>query len=448
MALAPRSAPRQQPCLDVAVVSSLTGVLLLVAALLVGPLAVFAHAGGPQRSALCAGREICAITPTAQVNVGEVLQLSVRGNSGARLDLQIYSVQFNRSGALTGLVPVGDVETRTTQAAASNLSVPMIADTRTVSGWGFLGLTEEAGQAPDQRLGAFFGFGGASTMLLLGDGYAEQKPTGTPLEMHVVGTQPKVKYWVEYRNDSGTWTAVPGQGMTNAQSFETPSNEVAGISYQVPAHLTRGQGYEFRITSNLNYTTGGNLVATPAFTEWTVVPSATGGVEQDRGKNFDPSLAPGKPDPTNDPTTGPTAPPSAVPTHRPSVSTPGPGDGTGSAGPSGQPAIASPAAPTAPSGTGAPTAVPSGPPSPSPTPSASATASASARPTAGASGPSAPSGMVWGAEELGTPVAANRPAGRTVSGLLTVVGAVLLAGPLLWWLAHRHRTRTRPEDTL
>ena len=424
-----------------------------------------AHAAGPSQSALCDGYTVgsCSLSVTMDAGAaapGQLIRVTGAGNPGTRLVLQFYVVEFNSRGQVTGLVPSGEPAEGTTRAlgggrgALDEVKLVPRAVPDVPSGWGFVGLADDSSLDLSTRIGQVVEFGGA-TLRLLGDGYADQKPVGVPLEMHAIGNVAGVGYWVEYLAADGTWTPVPGQGYGAAQRLLSSPGEISQLSYVVPPELVAGQAYRFRVNHHLNY--GGaedRPIASPAYAEWTVVPSEHG-VAGPRDEQLDPAKGPGVPDPEvpagNDGGGGEDGP----------GETPGPGPGA----PTGPSAPSVPAAPepsAAPSAPSAPSAPPSSPP---PTPSASATATtgqgrqdapspqAPAAPAPGASSP-APGGKapapasdpVWGEEArpLVAPRVAEAP--DTTKWMLAGALVALLASPVLWaWLRRRTASSGRDE---
>ncbi|MFC6152295.1 hypothetical protein [Nocardioides yefusunii] len=419
-----------------------------------------------QRSALCdsyAGE--CRITVSGtslggsgdSVNAGQTLGAAAQGNRGATVDLQFFRVEFNRDGELTELVPVGEPVAHTVGGSGARLWV--VADRTTSTGWGYVGLASETGNDVSQRMGVFVGYGG-NMLRLLGDGYADQKPADTVLDLHVVGQVASVGYWVEYQDESGAWQPVPGQGLTAPQFVDAPANEIGHLSYTVPATLTPGRSYTFRANTQLNYA-GGKLISKPAFATWTVVPSATPQA-QDRGQNFDQDKGPAAPTPS----AGPSAPqPSSQPSSQPSgQATPTRPEASGDSAPSAPapsaPAPSAPApsapAPRAPTPTSpsapvtAPSAVPSSAANSAPSPASGTTAPTTTAPTTTAPTATAPSstaagtgasasgtGPVWGEEASADLQAVAQPVDSRISGLVGVAVLLLVLAPVTWWVLSR-----------
>ncbi|MBM9461774.1 hypothetical protein JK386_17925 [Nocardioides sp. zg-536] len=409
------------------------------------------HAGaagkvGQSQSVLCDGYTAgtCSVTTDSTVAAqDQLLRVSATGNPGAHLVLQFYVIEFNSRGELTGLVPSGapvDGVTRDLGAGRGRLDdarlIPQaVADVP--GGWGFVGLAADSSLDLSTRVGQVVEFGGR-TLKLLGDRYAEQKPVGVSLSLHVLGNVPGVGYWVEYLADDGTWTPLPGHGYGAAQRLLASPGEISQLTYSVPTELTPGQPYRFRVNHHLNY--GGaedRPVADPAHAEWVVVPSEHGRT-QPLGQQFDPTKAAGQPDPR----------------------TPGGGSGGGAGGGGATPPPASPPA-TSP-------AAPGGAPAPDPTQGDDAPAPAAPRPAdgeqatpppvtpspAGSTGPTddassagaapsaapaapAPAGTatVWGDEPRAdaAPRAGETPRPLTWSLTLALLGLVAAPGIWLWW---------------
>lgn len=421
-----------------------------------------AHAAGPTQGALCdgyGGAGGCRVTTDDDtINLGRRVNPSAWGNPGVDVTLMVYLVEFNSAGAITDLVPASAPGRGRTRAVGSGQGVandqtlqliPYQPDGFPSGGWMFLGLADDTSLDLTKRIGQLIEYGG-DTLRLMGDGFAAQKPVGTTLSLDVIGQVPGMKYWVEYRDDAGRWVAVPGQGFHDAQRLSGPPSQRRQLSYLVPGHLTQGRSYQFRVNTELNYGGSPDLpVAHPAFVEWTVIPSAVP-VSQGRGKDFDPTLAPGKkdpapgpgrPDPNPGPGTKPTGRPSARPSTQPSARP--------SAKPSGQPSAAqsAPAAvrPHTSSGPSAPAAG-----SPSPVPSASAAPTAKSSPTADPQAQAgSAAGSVWGKEASSAEAAAAAmPASPKVARSVALLGLVLVLAPAVWWSLTRRRDRRDPGETL
>lgn len=427
--------------------------VLVVSLGLLGPTAIATAAGGDQ-GLLCDGSPNgCSLSADRSVVAGHSLAVAVGGNPGAKVAVRFYRIEFNSAGAITGLTPQGSARQVTTSASGKGTTqfAPGAGDgdSSTPGGWGFVGLADDDSLDLDARLGAIVAFGN-NAVHLLGDGYAYQKPIDDELDMHVVGTK-MAGYWVEYKNDSGDWVALPGHGPNDQTYLRGSPGEVSHIHYRVPADLTVGKPYTFRITTSLNYS-GGKLVKDAGFAEWIVIPSGDP-KKQGRGKNFNPNLPAGKAD-KPDPVPSYTPAPSQSPTPTPTPT------GNGSASPSGGPSPQ----PTATRGPGTrPTPTPRPRPSVATSqPTASANPTPSASPTAGAGAGGAASPMpspsasttadstVWGREATpeATVLTDSRPAGFPLATAAAVLLLLVVAAPLAWWAWSRHRLATRPLEDM
>lgn len=437
-----------------------------------------AQAGGPSQSALCDGYAVgtCSLSVTIDAGAaapGQLLRVTGAGNPGTRLVLQFYVVEFNSRGEVTALVPSGEPAEGTTRALGGGRGtldevklVPR-AVPDVPSGWGFVGLADDSSLDLSTRIGQVVEFGGA-TLRLLGDGYADQKPVGVPLEMHAIGNVAGVGYWVEYLAADGAWTPVPGQGYGAAQRLLSSPGEISHLSYVVPPELVPGQAYRFRVNHHLNY--GGaedRPIASPAYAEWTVVPSEHG-VAGLRDEQLDPAKGPGVPDPEapagddgGEADGGPGRPQGPGPGAPPE---PLPPDPSGPSGPSAPEPSAATSAPSAPSAPAAPSSSPPAPSASAPAPSASApattgqgrqdapapqapgaTAPGVSSPAPGGKAPAPASDSVWGdeARPLVAPRVAQAP--DTAKWMLAGALVALLASPALWaWL--RRRTASSGQD--
>lgn len=430
-----RSTPARAPDLRRGVVG-VACFALATALVLLG--AGSAHAG-PMEDALCGSYQgTCSLAPSTSVaSSDQLLGVTAQGSPGVRLLVQFYVVEFNSKGQVTALLPSGDPVEGTTNSRG-HLSGPSVVPRSlpdVPSGWGFVGLADDTSLDLTTRLGRVVELEGR-TLKLLGDGFADQKPVGVALDMHVIGNVRGIGYWVEYLADDGRWTPAPGHGYGSVQRLRNSPGEISLLTYTVPAELVAGKQYRFRVNHHLNFAGSEDRpVAAPAYSEWTVIPSEQGKA-QDRGQQFDPSKGPGAPDhegPGNGPGDGapaptPTPAPAPTPTPAPAPTAPG------------KPA---PPVPGAPLPSSPPTAAPSA--SPSPTPS---TSPSSAPPV-----PAAPSGaraadvdQVWGDEAR---VAMEARAGETraeVSWALALTLVALVASPVLW-VALRRRWARASEET-
>lgn len=390
-----------------------------------------AHAGTMQDD-LCAGSggpNGCSVSHTDMddsINLGTRLGLSARGNPNVDVSLMVYLVEFNSAGAITDLIPASAPVTGRTSDPYGNFNGAQVTvfqpDGFPSGGWLFVGLTDDQGLDLTRRIGKLLQFGG-DTLRLLGDGYAAQKPVGQTLTMDVMGQVPGIRYWIEYQDDSGAWVPVPGQGFHDSTRLSGPPSQRRQLSYHVPADLTVGALYLFRINSELNFGGAPNIpVAKPGYVEWTVMPSNSP-VAKAKGKDFDPNLPAGVPDteptpqpspePTPTPQPTPTPSPSASATHRPS----GPGDSGGGGTSQGPPA----------SGSNSSAQQSPKPQTSTPTedPESADTINA---------------GSVWGqeastADSAGTPL----PASSGTARLIALLGLLIVAAPVAVWLVMRRR---------
>jgi len=412
----------------------------LGAAVLVGLGAAPASAG--IQDDLC-DRHECNLGGDDELKLGDRLSGMATGKPGVDVRAALYLVEFNSAGAITELVPASEVVTGRVKDNGKTDSLGVTSERvpgHPSGGWLFLGLADDRSLDLTERLGQLVAYGGPS-LRLMGDGYAAQKPAGQPLTMDVIGQVNNMRYWVEYRDDAGKWTPVPGQGYYDSTKLPGPPNTRRQLAYTVPSSLTEGRSYQFRVNTSLNY--GGSPdapVANPSFAEWTVIPSRHP-VSKDKGKDFDPALPPGQPDPDPDPGDGPGTDPAPEPDPDPSPgpgTTPSPGasGGPGSTGDSG---TGNTGADDGPASSGADAGKP---PPAAPTPRKKPTADPDATPTT-------PTGSVWGREpEPGDTSGPLLPASSGKSGLLAALAGLLLAAPLGWWLIVRRRDRRDTGESL
>ena len=416
-----------------------------------------AVAASADQSALCDGaRAGCSVKVDRTVlNSGQPLNTTVRGNPEVEVGLRFYLIEFNAAGAITGLSPQGPKQTATTsaQGRADLVFRPGAGDgdSSTPGGWGFVGFADDDNLDLTERLGQIVAFGN-SAVRLLGDGYAYQKPVEAELDMYVVGNK-RAGYWVEYQDDDGDWVPLAGQGPDDPINLRNATGEIGHIPYTIPAGLTEGKPYTFRLNTVLNYS-GGKLLKDAGFTEWIVVPSDSP-KKQGRGKNFDPSLPAGKPDkvepvptyspkpsesPTPTPSSSATPSTSAKPSKKPS-SRP-----TATRSPSVGPTSSAIAMPTS-SARPTPTTTPSAGPAQSPS---STSTSAQPQPTPTPSASNTVDGAVWGNEATPPPASptATRPTSFPVAAATAVLLLLLAAAPLGWWGWSRHRLASRALEEL
>ncbi len=442
-----------------------------------------AHAAASMRSALCdgyAGAGGCRVEASGtEINGGGQVMATVWGNAGVAVAVMLYLVDFNASGAITGLVPVSDPQASRTIPKSGNPSEgwspqPMMLTARPPAsspsgGWLLVGLADDTSDLATQiQTGTLLPYGGA-TLRSLGDTYAEQKPVGTELKLDVIGQVPGERYWVEYETEAGTWLPA-GPGFGDAPKLDGPPDQRRQLTYVVPDTLTRDKEYRFRVNSSLNYDRDLKTpVAEPAAIWWRVRPSDTAAQNlptKEQGKEFDKTLAPGQADlepfaeALNDPDVGwdPPSQPSPTPTTQPQP--------TGQPEPSGSPkpkpsekapdpsppADAGGAAATAPTAT-APTGTapaPAGGGEQAP-PSVTAAAPPLAADTGqtGQTGQTGPAGSVWGREATTSstagPVLQASPGLGRVLGLL---GVLLLLAPGAWWRLSRRWAARDAEEPL
>lgn len=216
-----------------------------------------------QAEELCgASTRQCAITISRDwLREGVTEQVSVVGNPNVRVEVVAYQVVLSDDGAILGLEDVGttgELFTSSQGVARGSLTVPA-SDTGNPGGWvvhstaGLTGLED----LEELLVGGVLPFGNR-TPLVLGDGWAAEKPVGTPIELQYVGAIPGSRFAVEYLDETGQWQDVTA----GAQAAERP-DEVGTVTYFMPQGLSR-QPHSFRLVGATNPVVVALWEATPS----------------------------------------------------------------------------------------------------------------------------------------------------------------------------------------
>lgn len=245
--------------------------LLTVAVMLLGPAPAVATAAPPQQvSALCDGApDGCGIRVDTWMREGATYPVTVQGRPGARVRVVIYAASLD-DGRVTALTPVAsgdEVFVGSSGTVSTRVAIPPVTDDLS-GGWALVSLEGVTLAGLADTVGGWVPFG-SRIPTLLGDGYAEDKPVGRPLELSLVGTIPGSKFAVDYADASGIWRDATAPDAANEPAARP--DEVATVSYVVPRGLSP-QAYTFRLR---------NLTSGTSEATWSVVPSATG-VERER----------------------------------------------------------------------------------------------------------------------------------------------------------------------
>lgn len=246
---------------SVGIRSASAGVLLLAAV----PGVAYA-VPSPQTLQLCGdGPTGCSIRLYGTPREGVQVTAAVTGRPSVTVPLRVYRVEL-AGDRISRLVPVGQpapVQLNGHGNGQAPLAVPAEDGD---AGWSFVSLGDVAGTDPAELVGSFAVTAGRRPVLL-GDAYAEQKPVGQDLDLHLGAAVDTHRFAVEYRDESGIWRDVTRP--TTAPRDD--QNHVSHVAYQVPRGL-RARAYAFRLR---------NLSDPAAPQEWSVVP-ATNGVPQPR----------------------------------------------------------------------------------------------------------------------------------------------------------------------
>jgi hypothetical protein len=232
----------------------------LVAAGVLLSAAAPAYAGtvSPQTAALCTGARVtCSVQLAPTVTEGGPAEVVVTGRGGVDVEVQAFRV----SG--TTLTPYGPSAALTTDSdgfGVAELRLPSVPDGE--SGGPLLVATADSARTADLAdvLGTWTTLV-SRRPLVLGDGYATDKPVGTRLGLELAGVAPGSGFDVELQRD-GQWQSVGAD--PDATCPGTGTSCVVG--WEVPRGLEPGT-YAVRL---VNRATG------TAVAGWDVAPSDTG----------------------------------------------------------------------------------------------------------------------------------------------------------------------------
>lgn len=239
----------------------------IAATLLVGITAVPAAAepNDPVRTLCADAPNGCTISGPATTREGTVLDATVVGQPNVVGRLVVYRVDLDDHNNVIALTPISTRGTfRTGGTGATRASVPIAPMAFGTGGWAFLSLVNQEQADFGETVGAFIPLGSRVPMLL-GDGFATDKPVGRSLDLQVVGAVPGTRFAVEYRDENGVWrdTTDPNPG---AVQIANQPDQISHIRYRVPRGL-QATAHEFRLR---------NLSDTAVSDPWQVVPSTTG----------------------------------------------------------------------------------------------------------------------------------------------------------------------------
>lgn len=206
-----------------------------------------AQAATPESDRLCGHDEVrCSIQAPATWTAGATHQVGVTGRPGATLTLQGYRVTVASQGQVTweAVGPEITVTTDDRGWAGADVTLPPLG-TGEHGGPVVVAPTEAEGEPLNTVLGAWTDL--VSTVPeVLGDGFAQSKPVGTPLALVLDHVRPGTEYVVERQDPSG-WVAVPsGDGPGAPEARTTCTTTRCTVSYVVPRGLGTGV-HDFRL---------------------------------------------------------------------------------------------------------------------------------------------------------------------------------------------------------
>ena len=212
---------------------------------------------------LCGTRVACSVQVPASWVEGRSNEVVVTGAPGVEATLQAYRVTFadQEVSGLESFGPSVTVDTDANGFAVSDLRLPELQDDET--GGPVLVAVDDGVETDGGDLSSVLGTWTTLTgrrALLLGDGFAEEKPVGKPLEMRTSGIARGTELDVQLARD-GEWVSVSEEAGRCADS-----TAVCTVAYEVPRGLP-ATGHDVRLVS----TSSGTVLA-----GWTVTPSADG----------------------------------------------------------------------------------------------------------------------------------------------------------------------------
>lgn len=213
-------------------------------------------------SALCADHaKPCAVQLDGTVRESAYIDVTVLGAPGTSTSVQAYRVTLNgdRIDGLTAYSSATPARLGPTGVARSGVGLPALPDSAT-GGFVFVSLAGMADTDVSRMVGSFAVLGAASPMLL-GDGYADQKPVGQVLDLQYYAAIPASRFAVDQQADDGSWHEVTAQAQPGDLAMSADS--IGHVRYTVPRGLQQ-KAYTFRLRN----TTVNRVVST-----WTVIPS-------------------------------------------------------------------------------------------------------------------------------------------------------------------------------
>lgn len=217
---------------------------------------------------LCTNSPVtCSIQVAAVVTEATSTSVAVTGRPGTTVEVELRRVSFTGQ-AVTAAAAFGPKVRVTTDGngfGAADLAIPQLPAGE-AGGPVLFTLADSTGTGFREQLGTW-SLLAATTPEVHGDGYAEQKPVGEPLELHLGAVRAGLAYTVEFTD---------GPGRTHVVS--DPSNQACWqpadtcvIRYTVPRGLSAAS-YPFRLVEQVSGAT---------VHSWTVQP-ADDGVPQPR----------------------------------------------------------------------------------------------------------------------------------------------------------------------
>ncbi|RMB58344.1 hypothetical protein [Tessaracoccus antarcticus] len=231
-----------------------TTTLALATLLLAAPWAVSPAAAAPpaQAATLCAGSPRgCALETNDWLREGATFPVTVIGNANARIQVVVY-LAVATDGVLTELRPISseaDVITNTSGVAHTDVAIPTLGAGGDSSGWALVSVGGMQDTTETlQTVGQFVPFG-ARVPLILGDGYGDEKPAGSVLDLQFTGTIPGTRFAVDYADADGIWhdtTATADAAPANTTAAATRPDAITTLRYVVPRGLT-STPHKFRL---------------------------------------------------------------------------------------------------------------------------------------------------------------------------------------------------------
>lgn len=251
---------------------------LLASAVLATPPA--AAAPSTQTAALCGGSPVtCSIQVAPVVSESSLTTVAVTGMPGVTVEIELRRADLSAS-TVTGLTPLAATVQVTTDAngfGSVDLPIPTLPDGQ-AGGPVLFVVADSTGTHWSELLGTW-SLLTARTPVLLGDGYAELKPVGVPLELRLAAVPSAGWFAVEF-------TDAAGQLQTASDPAAPPcADQRCTVGYTVPRGLA-ATDYSFRLVDR---STGAVVAA------WTVRPDAAGVPQPPRAMPELPAVGAGVP---------------------------------------------------------------------------------------------------------------------------------------------------------